>query len=72
MLTTPETKRIFRVCFDGVRPQAEGDKEQGYNHQFVPTVWGYNRALKKWTVIIPTIPRRCVGGGGQQLQMTGA
>ena len=56
--------------FDGIRPQEEGDKEQGYNHQFVPTVrggGGLNRALRNEKLLSPLFP---IGVGGR-LQMTG-
>ena len=38
----------------------EGDKEQGYNHQFVPTVRGYNRAPRNEKLLSQLFP---VGGG---------
>ena len=42
--------------FNGVKPQGEGDEEQGYNHQFVPTVRGYNRSLRNEKLLSPLFP----------------
>ena len=58
--------KIPCICSDGIRPQ--GDKELDYNHQFVPTVGVYNRALRNEKLLFPA----SVGWGvGQWLQMTG-
>ena len=67
MLTPDE---IFHVCSDGVKPLMEGDKKQGYNHKFVCTCGGCNRALRNDKNYYPHYSPLL--GGGQWLQMTGA
>ena len=55
-MLTPLLKCLFHVCFDGVRPQGEGDKKQGYNHPFDPTVQlpqcGINNVMALRNVVI--------------------
>ena len=67
MLTADE---IFHVSSDGVKLQGEGDKEQGYNHQFVPLVLSAVVITGLWEM--KSYPRCSPKVGGQWLQITGA